>query len=156
MDSSTGCRGEKAAKEAQRLFDRELVWELSFLQLDADTLAELAGCGAPIEAEQLDLAGVGVGEAFADLDGGGLAGAIGAEQAEALAAVDFEIEAIDGDHIGEGFAQGAEEERRDAGMVAGRWRGCRQVSGLRLGQSGAPAPRLRREVTDEQGELRYR
>ena len=49
--------------------------------------------------EQFDLAGIGGGQAFADLDGGGLAGAIGSEQAEALAGAHFEFEAVDGDDI---------------------------------------------------------
>ena len=45
------------------------------------------------------LPGVGGEEAFADLDGGRLSGAVGAEQAEALAGRDLEVEAIDGDDI---------------------------------------------------------
>ena len=43
---------EEAAKEAQRLFDGELVRELRLLELDADALAELVGAGCPVQAEQ--------------------------------------------------------------------------------------------------------
>ena len=76
-----------------------------------EQLAQLAIVGAPAPAEDHDLAGVGLGEALADLDGGGLAGAVGSEQAEALARTDLEVEAVDGDDVAVGFAELAEEER---------------------------------------------
>ena len=50
--------------------------------------------------EHLDLAFVGCGQAFEDLDRRRLAGAVWAEQAEALAAAHFEVEAADGDDVG--------------------------------------------------------
>ena len=40
-----------------------------------------------------------LGEPFEDLDRRGLARAVGTEQAEALAAPHFEVEAVDGDHV---------------------------------------------------------
>ncbi len=83
---------------------------MGFLELDADALAEVVGCSAPVQAEELDGAGVGGGEALANFDGGGFAGAVGAEQAEALAARDLEIDAVDGDDVGEGFAESAEKQ----------------------------------------------
>ena len=49
-----------------------------------------------------------VGQPFADFDGGGLAGAVGAQQAEALAAAHFEVEAVHGDHVFVRLAQIAE------------------------------------------------
>ena len=52
-----------------------------------------------MQAEHLDLARIGVEQAFEDLDGRRLAGAVRAEQAEALAARDLEIEAVDGDDV---------------------------------------------------------
>ena len=51
---------------------------------------------APAVAEHLDLAGVGRPEPLEDLDRGGLAGAVRAEHAEALAGADLEVEAPDG------------------------------------------------------------
>ncbi len=54
------------------------------------------------------VAAVGGGEAFADFDGGGLAGAVGPEEAEAFAARDFEIDAIHGYDIGERLADSAQ------------------------------------------------
>ena len=47
---------------------------------------------APAPAEHFDLAGGRLQQSFEDLDGGGLAGAVGAEQAEALAGLDGQIE----------------------------------------------------------------
>ena len=47
-------------------------------------------------AEELDVAGGGMDEAQGHADGGGLAGAVGAEEAEDFAAVDGEVDAGDG------------------------------------------------------------
>ena len=61
--------------------------------------------GRPAQAEHLDLAGVGLGQALADLDRRRLAGAVGPEQAEALAGADLEVEAVDRDDVFVGFSQ---------------------------------------------------
>ena len=66
---------------------------------------------APAAAEDDDLARVRRREPLADLDGGGLAGAVGAEQAEALARTDLEVEAVDRDDVAVGLAELADEER---------------------------------------------
>ena len=58
----------------------------------------------------------GAVEALADLDGGGLAGAVGTEQAEALARTDLEVEAVDGDDVTVGFAELAEDEGEGLGL----------------------------------------
>ena len=101
------------AEEADGLLDRQLLGELRLLELDAEPLAQLAILpGAPALAEQLDLALVGRGQPFEDLDGRRLAGAVGAEQAEALAAADLEIEAVDGDDVAEALDQAATADRR--------------------------------------------
>ena len=60
----------------------------------------------------LDLAGVGRREPFADLDGGGLARAVGTEQAEALAGTDLEVEPVHRDYVAVGLAELADDERR--------------------------------------------
>ena len=61
--------------------------------------AEVVGVGCPATPEHLDLAGVRREQALEDLDGRRLAGAVRAEQPEALAGTDLEIEAIHGDHV---------------------------------------------------------
>ena len=75
----------EAAKQRQRFADRELFGELGLLQRDADALADVVVLLAPAHAEHFDLAGRRVEQAFEDLDRGRLAGAVRAQQAEALA-----------------------------------------------------------------------
>ena len=52
-----------------------------------------------MHAEKFHFTSIGSGETFADFDGGGFACAIGTEKAEAFAGANFEVEAIDGDHV---------------------------------------------------------
>src|SRR5207249_8795597 len=80
---------------------RELVGELRILQLNAQTLAQGAGARAPRPAhsEDLDLAPVRWGESLEDLDGGRLPRPVGAQQSEALACVDGEIEPRNRDDV---------------------------------------------------------
>ena len=99
------------AEEAHGLVDGELLGELRLLQRDAHALAQLALVVAPVHAQDLDDAGVGRGESFQDLDGRGLAGAIRAEEAEAFAALDDEVEAVDGFHVGKVLPQVAAGDR---------------------------------------------
>src|SRR6187551_2065778 len=75
----------KALKEGQGLIDGELLGKLGVLQLDAEQLLELTGIGFPSTAQHLHATRVGAEKSLADLDGGGFPGAIGSEQAEALA-----------------------------------------------------------------------
>jgi hypothetical protein len=89
----------EATEQAQGLDDTQLVRELRVLELDAKPLAYLLRVGGPVQAEHLDVAGIGGGQPLADLNGRRLAGPVRAQQAEALAAGDIEIEAVDGDHV---------------------------------------------------------
>jgi hypothetical protein len=61
-------------------------------------------------SQQLDLAGVGPDEAEAQLERGGLARAVGSEQAEALAGRDREVHAADHLQRAERLAQAARGE----------------------------------------------
>src|SRR5262249_43778973 len=79
---------------------------------DAKALAQGRLVLAPAEAEHLDLARRGLEQALEDLDGGGLAGAVGAEQTEALAGLDGQVEGPDRFH------------RRPAVGVLGELRGA--------------------------------
>ncbi len=66
------------------------------MQGNADALPQGAVVGLPPAlVEDFDFAGGGVEQSFEDFDGGGFAGAIGPEQAEAFAALDLQIEAVD-------------------------------------------------------------
>ena len=70
---------------------------------------------APAVTEHLDVARVGHPQAFEDLDRGGLAGAIRAEQAEALAGADLEVEAPDGMDVAVVLEQTATKKGRVSG-----------------------------------------
>ena len=106
----------EGAKELNGLDDGEFFAELGLLQRDANALPEGAIVAlTPALAKDLDIAGRGVEETFEDFDGGRLAGAIGSEQSETFAALDFEIESVDGIHWrwlgGVAFAQISTKDR---------------------------------------------
>src|SRR6266571_4047846 len=103
------------SEQRQHLTDLELVGELRFLELDAEPLAQgpSGGAIAPRRAEDLDIPRVRRGQSLENLDGRGLAGAVGPEQAEAFAGPDREIETRDGDDVAEAFGQGAAVDRYD-------------------------------------------
>jgi hypothetical protein len=67
---------------------------------------------APAAAQHQHVALVRVGQAFADLDGGGLAGAVGTQEAEALAGADVEVEPVHRDDVAVSLAEPADEEGR--------------------------------------------
>src|SRR5262249_23480054 len=84
------------SKKRQGLGDRELLAQLRLLQLDSEARAKRAVAAlAPSLAEHLDVAFVGQRESLENLDRGRLAGAVGTEQAEALAPAHVEIEPRD-------------------------------------------------------------
>ena len=76
----------EAPEERDHLADGLLVGKPRFLERDADPLADPSGLAyAQLQAEDLDLARGRLVQPLEDLDGGRLARAVGAEQAEALA-----------------------------------------------------------------------
>ena len=85
---------EEPAVEVERLLGVEEAVEVRLFRQIADALV-LAHVGGRL-AEDEGLAVGGEEQAEQELDGGGLAGAVGAEQAEDLAAVDFEVEGAEG------------------------------------------------------------
>ena len=103
---------KETAKKPERLLDGKFVRELGFLELNTDALAKFAGPCGPVQAEHFHRPFVGIGEAFADFNGGGLPCPIGAEQAKALTLHDFEIEPIDSLHVGKGFLQAPQQQAR--------------------------------------------
>lgn len=111
---------EERAEQPNGFFDGELLRELRFLELNAEAFAEVAGVLGPAATEDGDVTAVGGGESLADLDGGGFAGAVGSQEAEALAGAHVEVEAIDGDDIGVRLTECAERERHgEAGARGG-------------------------------------
>src|SRR5262249_1186619 len=72
--------GVERSEQRERLAHRELPLEASLLERDPEPRAQGAPCVGPALAEDLDSAVRGSEEAFEDLDGGGLAGAVRAEE----------------------------------------------------------------------------
>ena len=95
----------EGAKQAQHLFDRQLVAELCFLQVDAEPFAELALARLPCESEDLDVPAVRREEPFEDLDRRRLAGAVRTEQPEALATPDVQRQTGHGDDVTVAFLE---------------------------------------------------
>jgi hypothetical protein len=101
---------KETAKEAYRFFDCEFFRELRLLELNANALAEFVRMFSPVSPEHLDCTGIRRCQPFAYFNRGGLAGAIGAKQAEAFSAPDFKIKAIHRDNIVKRFAQAMDDE----------------------------------------------
>ena len=92
--ADAGRHVEEPAVEVERLLGVEEAVEVRFLGQVADALV-LAHVGGGLAEDE----GLAVGreeQAEKELDGGGLAGAVGAEEAEDLAAIDFHGEGAEG------------------------------------------------------------
>jgi hypothetical protein len=117
-----GVEAVHAADEVQVLGCGEAAEEGQAFGDNADLTLEFHGAGSGVEAEDLDGAGGGCEQAGEHLDGSGLAGAVGAEEAKELAGGDGEVDVLDGgevaeaageigcddgwDHLGEGYRMG--------------------------------------------------
>src|ERR1035441_2503016 len=76
---------EETAEQPDGLQHRDLVGKLRLLKLNSQPLPQLRRVRFPAHPQQLHIARIGFGQTFANLDGGGLAGTVGSQQAEALA-----------------------------------------------------------------------
>src|SRR5260370_24152681 len=85
----------QVAKQVDRLADFDLLRQISRLQAHADAILDLLALPAGIDPEHGDLASAARPQTFENLDGGGLAGPVRTEQAQHLARMDFEIDALD-------------------------------------------------------------
>src|SRR5205809_3530415 len=108
----------KRPKQPEHFADGELIGELRLLQLDPEAFAQRASWRPilPPHAENLDVATVGLRQAFEDLDGGRLPRAVRPEQPEAFARADREIETGDRYDVIEAFRQRATVDRYDGGF----------------------------------------
>jgi hypothetical protein len=117
----------EVAEQLDQLAGGEEWEERGRLQLDTDHGADLVGLADGVEARHLDAAGVGLAQALDHLEGGGLAGAVGAEDAEDLAGADVEVDAGDGGEAFVAFDEAADLDDRGGargGMGCGRGCGC--------------------------------
>src|SRR5690606_30290721 len=92
----------KAAEEIQHLSHGEEVRQGGGLELDARLLVKVA---IPGPAAVENLPGTGVGDALDHLDGGGLARAVGAEEAKTASRPYAKADAVHGGDLAVGFAQ---------------------------------------------------
>ena len=83
-------------EQLERLADRHAIGQLALLELDAHDLPQAIAIVLGIEPQDADRAAIGLAQAGDRLDRGGLAGAIGAEDAEDLALLDGERHGIHG------------------------------------------------------------
>ncbi len=91
-------RGE----EDQHLLERDVLVEAAVLgQITDAVLGDLGG----IRAQYLHASGIGLEDVEHHADGGGLAGAVGTEEAEHLARLNLERYVLHGPGLTEGFAQ---------------------------------------------------
>jgi hypothetical protein len=73
-------------------------------------LADLVGLADHVQAEDLGPPAVRRKDGGEDADGGGLAGAVGAEEPEHGARRDREVDAVEGDHVAEAFGQALHQD----------------------------------------------
>jgi hypothetical protein len=95
----------EASKKLERLRNRQLFGELRVLKLNTEPLAKRFAIVLPLHSEYFEVPGITFQQPFTDFDSGGLPGAIGAEQAEALACFDLEVEAVHCYDVPVGFPQ---------------------------------------------------
>jgi hypothetical protein len=103
----------EAAAQVEILRDAHIVGEGVVLRHVADKVFNLGGIGGDIDAADRDAASGGREVSREDSHRGALAGAIGAKQADDLAAGDGETDAMDGRDAGVGFDEVPDFESRD-------------------------------------------
>ena len=101
-----------AAVEVDGLLHREERFDARLLEHDADALQQRPLPAGRIVAQDPDFAGVGGAVALEDLDGGRLAGAVGAEEGEDLTPCHFEIDAPHGLDVTVGLLQALDDDGR--------------------------------------------
>jgi hypothetical protein len=94
--------------QLQGLTDGELGLQFALLELGAEDAGHARVVGHGVEAGDPDPARVGDAQALDALDGGGLAGAVRAEDPEDLALLDGEGDAVDDGPVAVGLAQSAD------------------------------------------------
>ena len=87
----------EAGDEEQVLLDRQVLVEREFLRHVADFALDPGAVAPHVEAEHRPLARVGRQQAADQPDRRGLAGAVGAEEADDLARCDAQRDVVDGD-----------------------------------------------------------
>ena len=108
-----GVEAVHASDEAEVFGGGEAAEEGEAFGDDADLALDFDGVGDGVEAEDLDGAGGGSEQAGEHLDGGGFAGAVGAEEAEELAGSDGEVDVLNGGEFAEAAGEAGGDDGRD-------------------------------------------
>jgi len=87
----------EAGVEVDRLGDGELVGQRALLQLDADLFPQPGAAPLGVHSQHADQSAVGPAQAHGALHGGGLPGAVAAEDPEDLTLFHGEAHIVDGD-----------------------------------------------------------
>jgi len=91
--------GPEAGEQLQGLAHPDLVVQVAPLELDPDPLAQLVPVPPGVEPEHADAAPVGGAQPLDQLNGGGLAGPVGADDPEDLARLDGQRHVLDGHRV---------------------------------------------------------
>ena len=100
----------EAAEQSEYFEHREFFGQLRFLQLNAEAGTQPRFIGVPRLAQNAHGAGVGRVQAFADFDGGCLAGAVRAKETKTLARADTQVEPVHGNDIAVRLAESGDFE----------------------------------------------
>ena len=100
-----------AGGEVEHLFDGDAGVGAAALEHDADAVAHLLRLRDRVDAEHSDRPGGGLSEALAHLDGGGFAGAVGAQKRQQLAAPRCEREPVNRRFLAEALDNTVDDQR---------------------------------------------
>ena len=131
----------EAAEQVDELGHRQLRVQGGGLEADPDARLERVGAAGDVDAEDADLAPVGLAQPLEDLDGRGLARTVRAEQAEDLALRDVEVDAVDGLDVAVALGQAADADDGFGVDGGAHRRRCWHIGrGLRRRPLTAPVP----------------
>ncbi len=112
LEQQVGVPGPASGEELDGLADAQPVGQARALELAADERPELLGVAQRLQPEHLDRAAVRPAQSLDALDGGGLAGAVGADQPDDLSGVHVEVEVVDDHAAAVRLGQAADRDHR--------------------------------------------
>ncbi len=121
LEQRVAVLGPRPREELDGLGDPHPIRQRRALQLAAELRPEPVGVPDRVETEHAHVPGVGPPESLEDLDGRGLAGPVGADQAQHLARMDVEVEPVDDHPAAVRLGQPADGDDRIRGLSR-EWR----------------------------------
>jgi hypothetical protein len=130
----------KGREHLHGFVDADLLRQVRRLQTNANAILELLALPVGIEAENGNFASAARAQAFQNLDRGGLAGAVGSEQAENFTGLDLEVDSFHGVDLTVGLLQAVDRDRCATGSSS---------RGNRLLENRARVKKCIRESSDQ-------